>query len=158
MQQAEGICVVKAVTVVERERCFGVRRGVFIGEQNIAQELVFDSLDSGAVHYLVLQNGEPVATVRAVLKDGGKTAKIGRLAVIKKARGQGLAKVAMNAIEADHDLKGAEKFVLDSQSYIVPLYKSLGYEVEGEEFIEVGIPHRHMSKKNARRYAACQRN
>ena len=66
-------------------RIKNVRNTVFTDEQHIDPDLDFDGQDRDAVHVLILCNGKYVGTGR-MLKDGH----IGRLAVLKEYRGQGL--------------------------------------------------------------------
>jgi predicted GNAT family N-acyltransferase len=39
---------------------------------------------------------------------------------------------------------GAAKMILHARESAIPFYLRLGYRVEGEPFVEVGIPHRAM--------------
>ncbi len=126
--------------------CMDIREEVFVAEQSVPQELERDEYDDTAVHFLTLLDGEPVATARVILKDGGRTAKIGRVAVRKSHRGKGLGKDLLKAIEKDGPLVSAHRFVLDAQTHALPFYETLGYVAEGPEFLDAGIPHRHMTK------------
>ena len=40
--------------------------------------------------------------------------------------------------------KGFAEVELHAQSYALDFYRSAGFETKGEEFLEVGIPHRTM--------------
>lgn len=129
-------------------RCMDIREEVFVAEQSVPQELERDEYDDTALHFLALIDGEPVATARVLWKDGGKTAKIGRVAVRKAHRGKGLGRDLLSAIEKDSALTGVHRFVLDAQTHALPFYENLGYIAEGPEFLDAGIPHRHMTKLN----------
>ena len=43
--------------------------------------------------------------------------------------------------------KGFRRMVLNARDTAVPFYLAQGYDIEGEPFVEVSIPHRHMSKQ-----------
>jgi predicted GNAT family N-acyltransferase len=128
--------------------CMEIREEVFVAEQSVPQELERDEYDDTALHFLAFLEGEAVATARVLLKDDGRTAKIGRVAVRKVYRCKGLGKDLLTAIEQDHTLSGVHRFVLDAQIQALPFYETLGYAAEGPEFLDAGIPHRHMRKLN----------
>lgn len=53
----------------------------------------------------------------------------------------------MNAeYERESERRGYKRIYLHARAYAIPFYEGLGYHVFGEEFTEVGIPHRHMQK------------
>jgi predicted GNAT family N-acyltransferase len=72
---------------------------------------------------------------------------IGRVAVSKAHRKQGLgAKVIKEAEGAAKDM-GGRLITIGSQVQAVGFYMSLGYIKEGEEYIEEGKPHIKVYKK-----------
>jgi predicted GNAT family N-acyltransferase len=149
MSRTDSIFVARAKTPEEREACFAIRREVFVGEQKVPPEYEYDDHDKVALHFLALHEKKPVGTARVVFKDGGSTAKIGRVAVLKKARGLGTGRAIMQAIEADSDVRQAATFFLESQTYAIPFYERLGYAAYGDEYLDCNIPHRFMSKNNS---------
>ena len=42
--------------------------------------------------------------------------------------------------------RGYSRVYLHAREVAIEFYRKLGYEVFGEGFVEVGIPHRHMQK------------
>jgi predicted GNAT family N-acyltransferase len=129
------------------ETCFRIRQEVFVGEQSVPLELEQDEFDPRAFHFLVEDDGRPIAVARAVLMDQGATAKIGRVAVVKSRRGDG--KFLIEAIEGSPRLAQVTKFALDAQTYAIRFYERLGYEAYGHEFLDAGILHQHMIKRRA---------
>lgn len=113
-------------------------------EQNVPIEEERDEFDAAALHFLALRNGMGIGTARVVLKDNGATAKIGRVAVLRSARGLGVGAALIRHIEGSVD---AATYSLDAQTHALPFYERLGYSAHGEEFMEAGIPHFHMSKR-----------
>jgi len=128
----------------EFEHCFEIRRTVFVEEQNVPLEEERDAYDEIARHFLATADGVPVGTARVTLKDDGVTAKISRVAVSKSARGLGIGAGLMRHIENE---VSARQFMLDAQIQALPFYQLLGYAAFGDEFMEAGIPHRHMQKR-----------
>jgi predicted GNAT family N-acyltransferase len=137
-----------ANSVQEIEECFRIRAEVFIVEQRVPIDMERDEHDSEALHFIALVDGQSVGTARVVLRDNGTSAKIGRVAVRRSNRGFGIGKLLIAAIEAAAELRRVHNFLLDAQTHALQFYVRLGYEAYGEEFMDAGIPHRHMRKRN----------
>lgn len=117
-----------------------IRRRVFIDEQNVPQEEEWDGLDPECQHFLALLDGQPVGTAR-LLPD----AHIGRVAVLKDARGTGIGVLLMQtAIEAARHA-GHPQVALSAQVHALAFYERLGFVAHGEVFLDAGIPHREMA-------------
>lgn len=125
--------------------CQHLRRVVFIEEQGVSVEDEVDGLDPQAIHLLAWDEGRPVGTARILVK--GDMGKIGRVCVLPGARGTGLgAALILAALDELRKLPGVREAHLGAQSHATGFYEKLGFAVEGEEFIDAGIPHRHMSR------------
>ncbi len=127
-----------------------IRDAVFIQEQNVPLEEELDSYDEEAVHWLVrdTETGEAVATARLLYYQEGcqmkPVAKIGRVAVLPTYRGQRIATRLMETIMVWALQQGYDQSLVEAQTYIIPLYEKLGYEVESDEYLDAGIPHKMM--------------
>ncbi|MBA3908386.1 MAG: drug:proton antiporter [Rhodobacter sp.] len=125
--------------------CQALRRTVFIEEQAVSEADEVDGLDEAATHLLACDKDGPVGTARILLI--GNVGKIGRVCVLAPARGTGLgAALIRAALEELRRLPGATLATLGAQSRATGFYEKLGFTVEGEEFIDAGIPHRHMHR------------
>jgi predicted GNAT family N-acyltransferase len=125
--------------------CQRLRRVVFIEEQGVSAADEVDGLDDSAIHLLAFDNETPVGTARLLVK--GTTGKIGRVCVLREARGTGLgAALIRAALEVLRDEPGVTEAYLGSQSHATGFYEKLGFVVEGAEFLDAGIPHRHMRR------------
>ncbi|WP_318521058.1 GNAT family N-acetyltransferase [Photobacterium leiognathi] len=113
-----------------------VREQVFIQEQQIGPEIEFDGLDSEAVHVLVMDGEQPLGTGR-ILADGH----IGRIAIMKAARGQGLGAKVVQALVEYAQQQGYPRVDLGAQTHAVDFYRKLGFMPYGDEFMEANIPH-----------------
>ena len=133
------VTIVLAQTPAEIDLCFCIRKMVFVGEQGIPLELEMDAYDDAATHFLLRDGETPLATARLLDKRG--LAKIGRVAVLKDARGLGLGQRLMQAVLDEARRRGFSEAVLDSQTYAMPFYAHLGFAAEGKEFDDAGIPH-----------------
>ncbi|WP_434137923.1 GNAT family N-acetyltransferase [Photobacterium leiognathi] len=118
-----------------------VREQVFIQEQQIDPEIEFDNLDSAAVHVLVMDGDQPLGTGR-ILADGH----IGRIAIMKSARGQGLGEKVVQALVEYAQQQGYLRVDLGAQTHAVDFYRKLGFMPYGDEFMEANIPHQAMEQ------------
>ncbi|KJF97714.1 GNAT family N-acetyltransferase [Photobacterium leiognathi] len=118
-----------------------VRDQVFIQEQHIDPEIEFDDLDSEAVHVLVMDGEQPLGTGR-ILVDGH----IGRIAIMKAARGQGLGAKVVQALVEYAQQQGYPRVDLGAQTHAVDFYRKLGFMPYGDEFMEANIPHQAMEQ------------
>ena len=113
-----------------------IRYEVFVDEQNVPEELEIDGFDGEAKHVLAFVDEVPIGTGR-ILSDGH----IGRVAVLKKYRGQGSGKLIMKElIKWAQDLS-LEKVWLSSQWHAHSFYLDLGFVCVGEIYKEAGIDH-----------------
>ena len=122
-----------------------LRQAIFVVEQTcIYQDL--DGLDKKALHLLAVHNEAVIACLRVLPPHGPETlVRIGRVAVSRHWRKQGIARVMMRkAIDkAQLDYSPAGVY-LDAQTYLQKFYQSLGFRVRGKEFLEDGIAHIRM--------------
>ncbi|MES2354308.1 MAG: GNAT family N-acetyltransferase [Pseudomonadota bacterium] len=117
-----------------------IRRVVFVLEQNVPEDLEWDGIDPQCCHVLARDfTGRPVGTGR-LLPDGH----IGRMAVLKPWRGNGVGAAMLAHLIAIAKRFGHQTLMLNAQTYAVPFYAKYGFQPEGEEFIDAGIPHQAM--------------
>ncbi|WJV49334.1 GNAT family N-acetyltransferase [Streptomyces flavofungini] len=146
-----------AVGREDLDACFGVRKEVFVAEQGVPEDLEYDEYDSGAVHVLAVraEDGVALGTGRlltgdaAVVKNGDPdvgVGALGRLAVLRAARGLGVGAALVSAIEAAARERGLHAVDLHAQTHALGFYERLGYEAYGAEFLDAGIPHLAMRK------------
>ncbi len=127
------------------EACLKLRFEVFVDEQGVPVEEERDALDDTATHLLALQDGTPVGTARIVFQDD--TAKIGRVCVVKTARGAGLgAKLIEACVNVARNQAGITRAKLGAQTHAIGFYEKLGFEVYGPVYLDAGIDHRDMVK------------
>lgn len=122
-----------------------IRHEVFIDEQNVPVDLEIDELESETEHVVLYQGDTPIAVAR-ILELENDTYKIQRVATLKKYRGQGFGAELMKQIESRIKELNATKITLGAQNTALDFYKKLGYSVEGDEFMDAGIPHHTMTK------------
>lgn len=123
--------------------CLAIRRAVFIEEQAVPEELEVDGLDGEATHLLATLDGRPVGTARLLAKGG--TGKIGRVAVLREARGRGIGAALIRRAVEELRARGLARAKLGSQVHAIPFYEELGFVAEGPVYDDAGIPHRDMA-------------
>jgi len=139
------MCHVEAVQVVSWQQTAPslreIRTAVFIREQRVPEELEWDEFDAVSVHVLAFNAaGQPVGTAR-LLPDGH----IGRMAVLKEWRGQGLGGAMLQKLLQELMKQHRQEARLNAQTSAVPFYEKFGFRVLGEEFMEAGIAHVKMT-------------
>ena len=113
-----------------------IREQVFIQEQQIAVEDEWDAEDAVSVHFVVYDQDQPIATARLL-----KNNSVGRVAVLKSHRGLGIGKLLMQQIIQQAKHQQREFLKLSSQVHAIQFYAGLGFNVEGEQYLDCGIPH-----------------
>jgi ElaA protein len=114
-----------------------LRQDVFVVEQACAYpDLDGRDAEPGTRHVLLRDDDELLGYARVL--DEGIAWRIGRVALVPAARGRGLADHLMTtALEVS---KGRD-VVLGAQSPLAGWYATHGFEVDGAEYVEDGIPH-----------------
>lgn len=126
---------------------FAVRIEVFVNEQGFSRELEIDETDNTAVHVVFYDGEKPVATGR-VFADADKPLEfhIGRVAIIKRLRGDGLGNTLMQALEDSAKGQGASRVRLGAQCRVRGFYEKRGYKAVGGEYMDEHCPHIYMEK------------
>ncbi|WP_329017398.1 GNAT family N-acetyltransferase [Streptomyces sp. NBC_00690] len=144
----------------DRQACFAVRQAVFIVEQGVPAEDIeydlFDEPEADTVHVVAVDTeGAPLGTGRllhgpaAAERTGGDLTigSLGRLAVLRTARGRGVGVALVQAVEEAARDRGLKAVDLHAQSHALGFYERLGYVPYGEEMTEAGIAHRSMRRE-----------
>ncbi|WP_134726497.1 GNAT family N-acetyltransferase [Paracoccus luteus] len=125
--------------------CHAIRRAVFIDEQAVPEALEIDGLDGAAIHLLATVDGRPVGCARLLID--GTVGKIGRVAVLRQARGTGLgAALIRAALDELRGVPGVTTAKLGAQTHALGFYERLGFVAQGPVFDDAGIPHRTMTR------------
>lgn len=133
-----------AVTIAETgdiALCRKLRRIVFIEEQGVPEADELDALDGEAIHLLAVE-GEALGSARLLVL--GDTGKIGRVCVLRAARGRGIGAALIRAAVERFLAMGLARAKLGAQVHALGFYAALGFEAVGEVYDDAGIPHRDM--------------
>ena len=123
-----------------------IRKQVFVEEQGIPAELEWDAADAVCLHAVAYNRfGVPLATGRLLEHEPGRS-KIGRMAVLATLRGSRVGRAVRDALMQAARARGDRQVLLHAQSSAAGFYRRAGFEPQGPEFEEAGIPHRAMVK------------
>ena len=118
-----------------------IRFAVFVEEQKVPAEIELDEHDAACLHAIARSEGRPVGTGR-LLPDGH----IGRMAVLKAWRGQGVGAAMLTVLIDAARARGDRAVALSAQTHALGVYRRFGFTNEGPEYIEAGIPHQAMRR------------
>ena len=128
----------------ELASAYDLRTEVFVDEQGCPIEEEIDEVDPVAKHFVAVRGGRIVGAARVY--EAGGAAKIGRVAVKREYRGQGIGAALMEAAREWAAQAGYDECILHAQTPVLGFYERLGYRAEGEEFYEANIPHYRMRR------------
>jgi predicted GNAT family N-acyltransferase len=119
-----------------------IRHEVFIKEQEVPEELEWDEFDQYALHAIVKKDQEVISTARLIINNAN--ARIGRMAIQKKYRQQGIGQKLLSILIQTAKEKGAQECILHAQTHAIAFYAKSDFEPNGPIFDEAGIPHVEM--------------
>jgi len=117
-----------------------LRESVFVVEQNCVY-LDADGKDTGALH-VFLRDEDGIEAYLRVLDRGVSFPEVAIGRVISKKRRCGLgSELLRSGIKAAKERFGADRIVVEAQTYAKPFYEKQGFVQVSDEFLEDGIPH-----------------
>lgn len=147
------VTVVPVTTPHQMAVAWTIRREVFIGEQGVSEEEELDGWDEQPTtrHVLAVDiAGDPVGTARLLIGRPGQV-HIGRVAVLARARGQGVGARIMEALEDIAATQGADahgrvRIDLSAQETAMEFYRRLGYQIAPQRYLDARMWHRDAHK------------
>lgn len=123
---------------------YDIRRRVFVDEQGFSAQGEIDEFDKLAVYALAFDGDDhPVGTGRLIV-DRDSRMRIGRVCVLKHARGQGLGDLIVRMLLYRAQELGATGVYLEAQLPAVGFYTRYGFRPYGEVVYDEGVAHRRM--------------
>ncbi len=116
-----------------------IRTQVFVYEQHFEKE--FDDIDKIAMHLVMYDHKNPIATARFYYCDEKKSYVVGRIAVQKEYRGQNLGSKVLLYTEDCIKNAGGCSIYLIAQVTASPFYRKLGYKEFGDIIYDEYCPH-----------------
>ena len=118
-----------------------IRLKVFVEEQQVPLELEWEDKDDQFHYVLALNNHQAIGTGRI-----DSTGHIGRMAVLKPWRRQGVGSALLEALLDYAQQQKIPRIFLNAQCSAVPFYEKQGFTIISDEFLDAGIPHKTMEK------------
>ena len=120
-----------------------IREKVFIQEQKVTPQLEWDGMDEKAIHFLVFNDNAAIGCARAiVIKDHMQ---LGRMAVLKEYRDQGIGSALIEKAMTTAKLNQLSAIYISAQCHAIDFYKKFGFEVTSDIYLDAEIPHRDMT-------------
>lgn len=98
------------------------------------------------IHLGLIDEEWNLRAVTLIRDAGDKVAKLRQFAVDPDFQGNGWGRFLLQFAEAVAAEEGFHRIELHAREYAMPFYQKAGYEIVGERFEEVGIPHFKMKK------------
>ncbi|MGL5175274.1 MAG: GNAT family N-acetyltransferase [Cetobacterium sp.] len=119
-----------------------VRAEVFVVEQNCPYNDV-DGKDYKSTHIMIKKNDAIAAYIRTIPAGiSYETSSFGRVLVSKEFRGEGLAKLIVEAaIKQLFEIEKVDAITIGAQHYLEKFYSSFGFKTISEVYLEDDIPH-----------------
>jgi predicted GNAT family N-acyltransferase len=143
--QPAGVQVTEIREPAAMQQAWALRRRVFIEEQHIPEAIEMDTDDAVATHVLALDGDLAVGCGRMVAQ--GDHVKIGRMAVLRERRGEGIGRRVLESLMELARTRGFRKAILHAQITAEGFYLKNGYTPRGKVFEEAGIAHRLMDRE-----------
>lgn len=96
--------------------------------------------------FLTVWDGAECVGTMVLLEEDPDTARMRFVAVPESRQKRGIGKLMTKEFEAEAARRGYKRIFLHARMVALEFYLKLGYEVFGEEFVQVTIPHRYMQK------------
>lgn len=120
-----------------------VRQPVFVVEQRVDAREEFDDVDLACHHVLAIdEHGNPIGTGR--IDSHGK---IGRMAVLKAWRNQGVGNAILDRLVQCARTRGDSRLYLHAQVSALGFYERAHFTSFGNRFYEAGIEHQAMERR-----------
>jgi predicted GNAT family N-acyltransferase len=114
--------------------------GLVYSDEDIAAE-------AESLHVIGERFGQIIATLQLVVLADGGVMKMRQVAVAAAMQGKGIGAALVCYSEERAGENGCRRMELHAREVVVDFYKSQGYRVEGEQFMEVGIMHWKMVRE-----------
>ncbi len=140
------------VTLVQVEHCsFEYFEAVRLREEVLRRPLGLtlsaEDLESESDHsFFVALSGLEVVGCLMLTPPSPEGVQMRQVAVLPDFQGLGIGRRLVQLGESSARAWGVKRIFLHARANAIPFYERLDYQVSGEPFVEVGVPHRFMSK------------
>ena len=119
-----------------------IREKVFIEEQKVEPQLEWDGMDEEAIHFLAFKNEKAIGCARAFVIE--YCMQLGRIAVLKEYRGEGIGSALIEKAMTTAKLNQLSAIYISAQCHAIDFYKKFGFEITSDIYLDAEIQHRDM--------------
>lgn len=106
-----------------------------------------DLAAEAACHHLAYLDGyEKVVGGLQIKKINDQTYQVRQMAVLTDYQHRGIGSVLLKTAEEFIDQQGGTQILIEAREYAIPFYLKHGYEIIGDRFFKVTLPHKAMTK------------
>lgn len=138
------------LSVDELYEILALRSEVFVVEQNCVF-LDLDYKDQKAMHFMGFDQKNQLMAYTRLFDEGvyyQGFLSIGRVVASPKGRGEGYGReIFGKSIQKSQELFGEKPIKIGAQAYLESFYASFGFQSIDEDYIEDGIPHKIMVRR-----------
>ena len=120
-----------------------IREKVFIEEQKVTSQLEWDGMDEEAIHFLAFKDEKAIGCARALVIE--YCMQLGRIAVLKEYRGEGIGSALIEKAMTTAKLNQLSAIYISAQCHAIDFYKKFGFEVTSDIYLDAEILHRDMT-------------
>ena len=124
------------------ESLYMIREKVFIEEQKVTSQLEWDGMDEEAIHFLAFKNEKAIGCARAFVIENYM--QLGRMAVLKEYRGEGIGTALLEKAMTTAKLNELSVIYISAQCQAIDFYKKFGFEITSDIYLDAEILHRDM--------------
>ena len=124
------------------ESLYMIREKVFIEEQKVTSQLEWDGMDEEAIHFLAFKNEKAIGCARAFVIENYM--QLGRMAVLKEYRGEGIGTALLEKAMTTAKLNELSVIYISAQCQAIDFYKKFGFEITSDIYLDAEITHRDM--------------
>lgn len=119
-----------------------IRTRVFIEEQQVPELLEWDNVDQVAIHLLAVnQQSQSLGCARINIHSKAQVAHIGRMAVLKKFRHQGIGRLLLQVAMEYCLQQNVQIIALSAQTHAIGFYEKAGFKINSDAYMDAGILH-----------------
>jgi predicted GNAT family N-acyltransferase len=99
-------------------------------------------MDEEAIHFLVYKDEKAIGCARALVIENHM--QLGRMAVLKEYRGEGIGSHLIEKAVTTAKLNQLSSIDISAQCHAIDFYKKFGFKVTSDIYLDAEIPHRDM--------------
>jgi len=106
----------------------------------------FPAEEKDWLRFVIMDENDHVVGCVVAIKKNKTSVRLRQMVIHEKYQNQGVGRVLLSYVENELQRMGFEIIIIHARKDAVGFYKKTGYKQDGQEFIEVSIPHFAMIK------------